>query len=77
MFITSANRANFEKVRKTPSFQALAPQGPIKEEDEHTHRHTVKAQGLFFVNTSASGLPLALQLHQVRTPVKKITSRNV
>jgi len=30
-------------VPKTPRFQELAPQGCTKGEEEHTHRHTVKA----------------------------------
>ena len=33
----------FSKIRNTPRSQALAPQGPRKGEEKHTHRHTVKA----------------------------------
>jgi len=31
------------KIRKTPRSQALAPKRPGKGEEEHTHRHKVKA----------------------------------
>ena len=30
-------------MRKTPRSQVLAPQGSRKGEEEHTHRHTLKA----------------------------------
>jgi len=30
------------KIRKAPRSQVLAPQGPRKGEEEHTHRHTLK-----------------------------------
>jgi len=40
---TSARGVNILKIRKTPRSRALAPQGPGKGEEEHTHRHTVKA----------------------------------
>jgi len=41
--LTSARGVNLLQVRKTPRSQALAPHGPRKGEEEHTHRHTVKA----------------------------------
>ena len=41
--ITSARGEKLSKIRKTPRSQVLAPQGPRKGEEEHTHRHTLKA----------------------------------
>ena len=41
--LTSARDANPLHIRRTPSSQALAPQGPRKGEEQHTHRHTMKA----------------------------------
>jgi len=41
--LTSARGEKLLKIRKTPRSQVLAPQGPRKGEDEHTHRHTLKA----------------------------------
>jgi len=41
--LTSARGAQLFKIRKTPRLQALAPQGPRKGEEEHTHIHTLKA----------------------------------
>jgi len=41
--LASARGAKLFKIRKTPRSQALAPWGPRKGEEEHTHRHTLKA----------------------------------
>ena len=41
--LISARGENLLKLRKTPRSQVLAPQGPGKGEEEHTHRHTLKA----------------------------------
>jgi len=41
--LTSARGVKVLKIQKTPRSQTLAPQGPRKGEEEHTHRHTVKA----------------------------------
>ena len=41
--LSSVRGANILKIRKTPRSQTLAPQGPKKREEEHTHKHTVKA----------------------------------
>jgi len=41
--LTSAREAKLLKIRKTSRSQALAPQGPRKGEEEHTHGHTLKA----------------------------------
>ena len=38
---TSARGEKLLKIRKTPRSQVLAPHGPRKGEDEHTHRHTL------------------------------------
>jgi len=42
-WLNSARAENLFKIRKTPRSQELAPQGPRKREEEHTHRHTLKA----------------------------------
>jgi len=41
--VSSAGGPNLFKIRNTPRSQALALQGPRKGEEEHTHRHTLKA----------------------------------
>jgi len=41
--LNSARGAKLSKIRKTPRSQALAPQRPRKGEEEHSHRHTLKA----------------------------------
>jgi len=41
--LTSARGDKLLKIRKTPRSQVLAPQGPRKGEEEHTHRHILKA----------------------------------
>ena len=41
--LTSARGGKLLKIRKTPRSQVLAPQGPRKGEEEHTHRRTLKA----------------------------------
>jgi len=41
--LTSTIGGKLLKIRKTPRPQVLAPQGPRKGEEEHTHRHTLKA----------------------------------
>jgi len=41
--LTSARGEKLLEIRKTPRSQVLAPQGPRKREEEHTHRHTLKA----------------------------------
>ena len=39
----SKRSKTFFQIRKTPRSQALTSQGPRKGEEEHTHRHTLKA----------------------------------
>jgi len=41
--LTSARGEKLLKIGKTPRSQVLALQGPRKGEEEHTHRHTLKA----------------------------------
>ena len=41
--LTLVRGAHIFKIRNTPRSQALAPLGPRKGEEEHTHRRTVKA----------------------------------
>jgi len=41
--LTSARGAIFLTNTKPPRSQVLAPQGSKKGEEEHTHRHTLKA----------------------------------
>jgi len=40
--LTSARGGKLLKIRNTPRSQVLAPQGPRKGEEEHTHRNTLK-----------------------------------
>jgi len=63
---TSSGGFDWFLVPKTPRSQILAPQGPGKGEEEHTHRHTVKAH----VEKDRAGSRLGRGLRPVRKDTK-------